>query len=393
VSVSYWQDLNKNKIREYDITVIGAGISGVSSAYWLKKEDPHLKIAIIDKGHVGVGASGRNAGFITCGSVEHFNRLVQSHGKSQAHKIWKFSEDNLDLLKNEIFQDDQTLKEGALFEQNGSFSLASTDNEYNELKNSASLMKEFQIDVEVLNEADIKKRIKAEHFVGGIKYLNDASVHPMKLLNLMLDKIQDVDVFEHSEVFDIGESSQGPIVKTRSGIFKTTSLILATNAYSYLLDNSFKDKIIPTRGQILATAPVPHFMESPCYANFVLDYFRQLPTGELIIGGFRQLQKDSEIGTSDETSPIIQNALEGFFRKYLPEFSNSPITHRWSGIMGFSSDGLPMIGSLKTAPQIFYIGGHTAHGLGLAFHCGKQLVNMIFGRETPDFLSGKRLGI
>ena len=63
------------------------------------------------------------------------------------------------------------------------------------------------------------------------------------------------------------------------------------------------------------TEKVPRFMEGPCYANFVLDYFRQLPTGEMLIGGFRQLKKDTELGYSDETSPVIQNALEGFLNK------------------------------------------------------------------------------
>ena len=76
-------------------------------------------------------------------------------------------------------------------------------------------------------------------------------------------------------------------------------------------------------------------MEGPCYANFVLDYFRQLPTGELIIGGFRQLQKETELGYSDETTDLIQNSLELFLRKHLPKFKDAKITHRWSGVMGF----------------------------------------------------------
>ena len=57
-------------------------------------------------------------------------------------------------------------------------------------------------------------------------------------------------------------------------------------------------------------------MEGPCYANFVLDYFRQLPTGELIIGGFRQLQKDVEVGLSDEVTDVIQVALEEFLQNF-----------------------------------------------------------------------------
>ena len=131
-------------------------------------------------------------------------------------------------------------------------------------------------------------------------------------------------------------------------------------------------------------------MEAPCYANFVLDYFRQLPTGELIIGGFRQLQKDVEVGYSDEVTDVIQAALEAFLNNHIPMAKGKIITHRWSGIMGFSSDGQQMIGALPNDQQTFFIGGFTAHGLGLAFHTAKCLVDIIYGREIPSFISGRR---
>ena len=94
MSVSVWNDKNKGK-KEYDAVIIGGGIAGVSSAYWLKKKDPSLSIAILEKHKLASGATGRNAGFITCGSVEHFNRLVSSYGKLGAQEIWNFSEENL----------------------------------------------------------------------------------------------------------------------------------------------------------------------------------------------------------------------------------------------------------------------------------------------------------
>ncbi|MGZ3771692.1 MAG: NAD(P)/FAD-dependent oxidoreductase, partial [Bdellovibrio sp.] len=344
---------------------------------------------------LGDGATGRNAGFITCGSVEHFNRLVGKHGSAEANEIWKFSEDNLQLLKEHIIQD-----RGASigFENRGSFSLASTEHEFNELKKSAELMRQSKIRVEVLAENDLEKKLGVKKFVGGIKYLDDASVHPLLLLQLLKERIlenssKQVEFFEGAEVFAIDTDSAGnKIVRTKIGSFETPMVVLATNGYSPLLNKYFEDKIFPTRGQILATAPVPQFMEGPCYANFVLDYFRQLPTGELIIGGFRQLQKDSELGYSDQISDVIQSALHQFIQEHIPEVGKAAITHRWTGVMGFSADGQPLVGSLPGDPQIFAVGGFTAHGLGLAFHCAKNLTNVMFGRSIPNFLSMKRFG-
>ncbi|MGZ3773360.1 MAG: NAD(P)/FAD-dependent oxidoreductase [Pseudobdellovibrionaceae bacterium] len=395
MTVSYWMDKNRNKKILADVVIVGGGIAGLSTAYWLSKEDPHLKIAVVEKSQLGDGATGRNAGFITCGSVEHFNRLVGKHGEQEAHEIWKFSEDNLNLLKKHIIQDSET---EIGFQHKGTFSLASTEHEFNELKNSADLMKKIDIRVEVINDLDLEKRLGVKNFVGGIKYLDDASVHPLLLLRLIKERIlqnsiNNVEFYEEAEVHAIETDSSGnKIVRTRVGLFEASMVVLATNGYSPLLNKYFDDKIFPTRGQILATEPVPAFMEGPCYANFVLDYFRQLPTGELIIGGFRQLQKDTELGYSDQISDIIQEALHQFIKDHIPQVASAKITHRWTGIMGFSADGQPLVGSLPDDPQIFAVGGFTGHGLGLAFHCAKKLTDVMFGRSVPKFLSMKRFG-
>ena len=385
MSISYWLDQSASSKKNYDVVVVGGGISGLSSAYWLHKKDPQLKIAIIDKGHLSSGATGRNAGFITCGSVEHFNRLNERWGAQLAKEIWQFSEDNLDLLKSEL-----NLGDKEDFQTKGSFSLASTENEFLELKKSAQLMEDFNIQVESLDEKQIQSRLNADGFVGGIKYLSDASIHPRKLCETLLASMPNVDFFPNTELFKISSSGEQRILFTNQHEFHCQFVVLATNGYLPLINPYFEDLVSATRGQILITEKLPLFLEGPCYANFVLDYFRQLPSGELIIGGFRQLEKDTEVGYSDHTSKVIQNALEKFINTHLPAAQNKSITHRWSGVMGFSFDGQPFIGVLPSDPQIFFLGGFTAHGLGLAFHTGKCLSQLIFGEEFPEFISAKR---
>lgn len=392
MSVSYWMDSGFDKKITKDVVIIGGGFAGLATAYWMQKEDPTMKIALVEKYEIGDGASGRNAGFITCGSVEHFNRLVEKHGREEAAAIWKFSEDNLKLLKENIVCDDA---KDFLFEHNGSFSLASTDSEFKELQESAELMSTFNINVERVMEGDIQKRLGAEGFVGGIKYIDDATVHPLKLLKGIRKKIEEtgpsVEFFENHEVAKIETENGNKVVYTKKNRIEAPVVVYATNGYSPLVNDYFADKIFPTRGQILMTEKVPHFMEAACYANFVLDYFRQLPTGEMLIGGFRQLQKDVETGYSDQTTDTIQSALEEFLQTHIPAVRSAKVTHRWSGIMGFSVDGQPMVGALPTDPQLYFVGGFTAHGVGLAFHSGKTLVDAMFGRPVPDWISAKRL--
>ena len=388
MSTSFWLDRSSTTPkRTYDAIIVGAGISGLSTAYWLNKEDPTLKVCIVEKSRLAFGASGRNAGFITCGSVEHFNRMINKHGLEQATEIWRFAQENLRLLKSEIIQDQAAELQ---FEHSGAYSLAAQDNEFTELQNVAEVMNKLDIRTEIFSKEEVKAKAGAVNFVGGIKYLDDGSVNPVKLVERMHSKVK-ADLLEQTEAYAIEEGADGMrVLKTDRGDIEAPMILLNLNAFSASLHPWFKDKIYPTRGQCLMMEAVPRFMDAPCYANFYLDYFRQLPSGELLIGGFRQIEKETEVGYSDHITETIQDALHQFVLTHLPQFKSARVTHRWSGVMGFARDGEPMVGSIPDDPQIFFAGGYTAHGIGLAFHTAKRLVDVVFGREIPKWLSARR---
>jgi len=389
MSISFWLDRSPSTTdkKTFDAIIVGAGVSGLSTAYWLQKEDPSLKIAIIEKSRLAFGASGRNAGFITCGSVEHFNRMINKHGLEQATEIWRFAQENLRLLKEEVIQDNG---DAMGFEQNGAYSLAAQDSEFAELKNVSEIMNKLDIRNEVIPSHEIPTRVGAQGFVGGIRYMDDASINPVALVNRMSSKVN-AKLFEGVEAIGFEKTPEGDrILKTDAGDFVAPMILLNLNGYSASLHPWFADKIYPTRGQCLMMEAVPRFMDAPCYANFYLDYFRQLPSGELLIGGFRQTEKQTEVGLSDHITDGIQKALHNFVVEYLPQFKDKKVTHRWSGVMGFAQDGEPMVGSLPDDNQIFFAGGYTAHGIGLSFHTGKRLVDMVYGREVPKWLSARR---
>lgn len=387
MSVAYWQDKGRSGPEiEVDLVVIGAGITGTSIAYWLQGSG--LSVAVLDRGTVGAGATGRNAGFVTCGSVEHHHRMVAKHGKAVAKQLWQIGRDNIDLIESALVNDGLQCD----FRRGGAFSLAGTEHELEELARSAALLADDGVPVEMLSAAEAEARLGCVGFPGGAFYPEDGEVHPVKLAEGILAR-SGAAFYPHHEVFELEQCGDDTVrIHTSQGRFRAQAVVLATNGYSHLLDPWFAERIYPTRGQILVTEPAPrHFMSAPCYCNFVLDYFRQLPDRRVLIGGFRQLDREREIGVSDEPNPIIHEALEGFLQRHFPDLHGVRVAYRWAGTMGFSVDGLPMLGALPGRPQIYFAGGFTAHGIGMGFKVGQMMARLITEGADPGPLSARRL--
>ena len=145
------------------------------------------------------------------------------------------------------------------------------------------------------------------------------------------------------------------------------------------------------RGQIIVTEPVHQFLQ-PSYCNFVLDYFRQLNDGRVLIGGFRNADEEREIGYSDEINLTIHEKLEAFLNEHFPILRGKRIDYRWTGVMGFSVDGYPMIGALNEDPRVFYNVGFTGHGLGFTFATGESTARLMLEGKDPGVFSGRRFG-
>jgi len=385
MSIAYWQDDSRGGTEvEVDILVVGGGIAGWSTAYWLSGNG--MRIAVVDKGDICAGASGRNAGFVTTGSVEHYSRQVARHGAEMAHDLFVYAQENMALIKAELIDKGVDCE----FRQVGSYSLAGTDHELTELRKSAELMQARGIDVSMIDAQHCAEHLGAVGFAGGALYHEDGECHPVKLVRGMAE-LSEATFYPHHEVYDLQFDDDGTVVaRTQRRTFKAGAAVLATNGYSHLVHPWFVDKIYPTRGQIIVTEPVPQFMAAPCYANFVLDYFRQLQDGRVLIGGFRQLAKETETGVADVPNDAIHAALEGFLDKHFEALRKKRIEYKWAGIMGFSADGVPIIGSLPGHPTCFFVGGFTAHGIGMGFRCGQLLARMMLHGEQPKHLSSKR---
>lgn len=352
MSLSFWQKSYINALpSKADVVILGGGFVGLSSAYWLVKLRPSLKIVILEKDKLGSGASGKNAGFLTKGSQVFYQKLVDQYGQAYGENVFHYVDDSLKLLNEHILQDDLDLMNRAFsqtFSKQSSFSL------------------------------------------GNFKFRDDCwisegefSVQPFRLLEKMKRVLtqKGVQFLEGVEAFDLGSNE----LQTNRGKIEFNQVLLALNGYSSRFHKTFKDLIFPKRAQMLAVrVKSPLEMNRLFYHPEERVYWRMVDSQTLIIGGKRLVDESEENSDFEKMNSKVQEALENYVRDFLKlEYE---ILHRWSGIMGFTKNELPLIQSM-IQDSCYVAAGFSGHGMGMGFHSGREIAEMMLGLRSQSILN------
>ncbi len=377
MTVSYWQDASSEREVWCDFCVIGAGVVGVYLARLLKSRGH--SVCVLEARHVAAGATGRNAGMVLTGSALHYHDAINRYGHDVALEAWRLSLHNREIVVG------LSQEMGTLWQQTGALVLALDDTEAEDLQRAADAMLDDDIEVKFTHKDPLKRG-----FAAALHQPGDGGIHPVKFTQA-LAAYSGIDVWEQSEVFAVEPAGEGLEVRSRRVRVRCAAVALCTNAYAPLLNDYFRGKVVPTRGQVLCTEPLDRaLMPQMCYADYGYEYFRQLSDGRLLLGGWRHHFKEAEVGYEDRTTAGLQSGLEGFMARYFPETAGKRITHRWSGTMGFSLDGLPLVGALPDMPQVYFAVGFTGHGLGFGLATAERLAAHILFGEKLAWLDARR---
>lgn len=359
-----------------DAVVIGAGICGVSAAYTLEQEG--LSVALIDAREIASGATGRNAGFILQGTAERYNRAIEVMGHERAKTIHQWSIVNHEKMAQVIHKH----KIDCDYKQQGSLQLAGSKQEEAELIESAHLLQKDGFDAEIRGVEDMPQEYRQAGFHMGVYLPKDGELHPAKFVRGMANTLQSTQIFENTRALKIDDDNDGVRVHTQDGTIHAEIAIVCTNAYTKQLFPQIRDWIDPVRGQMLTTAPLPRLFPYPIYADHGYDYWRQDRQGRIILGGWRNLDPDGEVGFDEILNPSIQQNMTRFLQMF-PSLTELEVTHRWSGIMGFSKDGLPILGSIPGYQATLLAAGFTGHGFGFAWLAGESIAKLALEGEHP----------
>jgi glycine/D-amino acid oxidase-like deaminating enzyme len=337
--------------KRVEVLVVGGGITGVSLLRRLGERG--VNAALVERTRLAFGASGRNAGFLLEGTAANYAEAVRQYGRGVVREVWEITGENHERLA-------EALGGRAGYRRGGSRTLAASAAEEAQLAESADLMSEDGWPVTLAGRSIVNPR--------------DGELNPAEAVAALAADCPPGSIFEEVEVTDL---EQLPIA--------ADEVILATNAFTGQLVDGIP--IAPVRAQMLATAPFgTRVAERPTYSDQGYQYWRQLSTGEVLAGGYRDRALAEEVGYELGTTAIVQEHLE----RHLAGLGvTAPITHRWAGTMGFSPDSLPLVGRLR--PGVSICAGYTGHGMGFAHLCARILVdNLLGGPPPPNWLDPGR---
>ncbi|MDX6438381.1 MAG: gamma-glutamylputrescine oxidase [Gaiellaceae bacterium] len=339
-----------------EVEVIGGGVTGISCALALAQAGKRVRLH--EARAVASGASGRNGGFALRGGAMAYDSAREWLGPKQAAAYWRLTEAYVDRMGE---------FGGDAFRRTGSLRLAGED-ECDALRAEYEALREDGFAAEWRDELP---EPLAGRFPGALFHPDDAVLQPARLVRRLaaLAAEAGVEIREHDRVEDLGA-------------LEAETIVVATDGYPSGLLGALEGLIIPTRGQMLATEPLPErLFPMPHYGRHGYDYWHQDPDGRLIVGGFRDADMESEFTATEETTPRIQGALDGFVEALLGR--RPEITHRWSGVFGLVPDLLPVVGRVPGRDGLWTAGGYSGHGNVLGLMCGDLVAKAITGDPHP----------
>lgn len=340
------------------MAVVGGGVTGCACALALAERG--LRVRVHEGREVASGASGRNGGFALRGGAMPYDRARDRLGPARARLLWTLTERTLVRL---------AALAGDAFRPTGSLRLAGDAAEATELRREHDALREDGFAVEWLEALGAPL---AGRFPAGLRHPTDGALQPARWVRRLAAAAvtAGAEVREHDRVAAVEHLDADHVV-------------VATDGYTSGLVPALDVAVRPTRGQVVATEPLPELLfPCPHYARHGYDYWQQTPDRRLVIGGWRDAGLDAEWTAEEATTPAVQERLEAFVRDLLG--SLPPITHRWAGSFGTTADNLPLAGAVPRRPGVWVAAGYSGHGNVLGLACGELVARAIVGERPPE---------
>jgi glycine/D-amino acid oxidase-like deaminating enzyme len=395
-TLSFWHDSFPGSLqrrpalpgdRDADVCIVGAGYTGLWTAYYLAAADPSLRIAVLESQTAGFGASGRNGGWCSAqfpSSMAAVARRYDRDGALALHRAMTATVDEVGRVAAEEGID-------CHFDKGGTITLARTPVQVERARAEVAEARAWGLgeeDLRWLPAAEARETLDATNVLGATYTPNCAAIHPARLVRGLADAVaaRGVDIFEGTRVTRLASGR----VDTAYGVVRAPYVIRATEGYTARLPGQ-RRAIAPVFSLMLATEPLSTSFwdevglrrrETFTDHRHLIIYGQRTVDDRMAFGGRgAPYHFGSAVRPEFDREPAVFAALRDVLVDLFPRLRDAAVTHTWGGPLGIPRDWFASVG-LDRSTGLGWAGGYVGDGVGTSNLAGRTLADLVTGRDT-----------
>ncbi|MEJ7842140.1 MAG: FAD-binding oxidoreductase [Rubrobacter sp.] len=374
---------------EADVTILGAGFTGLWTAYYLLKREPSLRVVVLEAETAGFGASGRNGAWCNAAFPVTPGELARRFGDEAARDLlleMRGAVGEVGRVSEAEGIDAQYFPGGQLRVARGSAQVPGIEASYESMRALG-----LEEDLRLLGAEETAKRVRITGAEGALYSPHCATIHPARLARGLARAVERLggEIFEGTPVTDF-ETGSSPRLVTEAGDVRARTVVLAGEAYLARL-RKLRRQVLPIYSLIVLTEPLSEELWAgigwegrECVASnrYTVDYLSRTLDGRILFGGrgapyHYGSRIEDEYDLHDPTHELLRRTA----REWFPVLENARFTHAWGGPLAMPRDWMPTM-SYDPAEGVATARGYTGQGVATANLSGQTLSDLILGRDT-----------
>jgi len=375
--------------RDVDVVVVGAGFTGLWTAYYLLRADPALRVAVVEREIAGFGASGRNGGWLSALFPSSRPKIAGLGGSSteSARRLGKAMRETIPEVAT------VTAEEGidCHLHQGGTIAFARTASQLARARLEVESARQWGLteeDLRLLTPDEAAAFARASKVLGATYTPHCARIHPARLARGLARAVERRGgvIYEQTSVDSIAPS----LVRTSGGDLRAEAVIRATEGYTPGLTGAERD-IVPVYSLIVATEPLPAAVwdeiglaDRPTFTDHrhLIIYGQRTADDRIVFGGRgAPYHFGSRIKPDFDREERVFTDLRETLVDLFPALDGHAFTHEWGGPLGIARDWMASVG-FDRGTGIGWAGGYVGDGVGTTNLAGRTLADLVTGRQS-----------
>jgi glycine/D-amino acid oxidase-like deaminating enzyme len=373
-----------------DVAIIGGGYSGLSAALHLAR-DFNVDVCVLEAGHIGWGASGRNGGFCTMGGTKvSLQSQLRRFGLEQTRHFHQSQADAVKLVRS--LGEDENID--YLPQGDCEFMVAESEVHFARLQRAVEIERDLLgLDVSVHSKAEFAEiGYDAPHQHGAVARRPSFALHPLRYVRGLAAAAlrRGARIHTQSEVLQWHKQDGRHRLETANGSLSAHQVILTGNGFMpEHLHRGVAGRPLPLQSAIVVSRPMSGrelqqkgwHTENPVFnSKHMFFYYRLLSDRRFMLGG-----RANHIGDPEGAEQTF-TALKQSIAQMWPQFADLEYTHQWRGLVCFTLKLRPSIGRMPEDKSVYFAYGYHGNGVNSATWSGREVAKWLAGRQSDKSL-------